>query len=334
MLYPKIYIGPMSVNVVDSVIQYSVENNIPIGLLPSRRQIEYDGGYVNNWKTIDFIEYVKSKNNNVTLQRDHAGPAQGADFDDGTKSLMVDAASGFQLLHIDPWKHHQNLEDGIRETSKLITMCNVVNPNCFYEIGTEQAIREYSVEELEQIILQTKESIGNILFNKVKYAVIQGGTRIEGTRNVGVFDEQRCKKMIEVCRRHGLLSKEHNGDYLSPNEIKMRFDMGLSALNIAPEFGVIETQCILEEILSHFDTESLEQLYQMCYQSAKWIKWLPSNIENSTIELKKHVIIRTCGHYVFAYDDFKLLKSKFLNIDDKIQRRIKQRLQEIICATK
>ena len=56
--YPKFFIGPMSKNVVDSIIQFSEEENTAIGLIPSRRQVEYSGGYVNNWTTAEFIEYV------------------------------------------------------------------------------------------------------------------------------------------------------------------------------------------------------------------------------------------------------------------------------------
>ena len=49
-MYPKYYIGPMTKNVVDAIIEFCDETNNNIGLIPSRRQVEFDGGYVNNWK--------------------------------------------------------------------------------------------------------------------------------------------------------------------------------------------------------------------------------------------------------------------------------------------
>ena len=52
--FPKYYIGPMSKNVVDCVIKHSQKNLI--GLIPSRRQVDYCGGYVNNWNTKQFSE--------------------------------------------------------------------------------------------------------------------------------------------------------------------------------------------------------------------------------------------------------------------------------------
>ena len=50
----KFFIGPMSKNVVDCILQSSQTHNI--GLIPSRRQLDYCGGYVNNWDTKKFCE--------------------------------------------------------------------------------------------------------------------------------------------------------------------------------------------------------------------------------------------------------------------------------------
>ena len=45
----------MSKNVVDAVIEF---NSPSIGFIPSRRQIDFIGGYVNNWTTKEFSNYV------------------------------------------------------------------------------------------------------------------------------------------------------------------------------------------------------------------------------------------------------------------------------------
>ena len=70
--------GPMSKNIVDAII----EMQMPIILIPSRRQIEITGGYVNNWKTVDFCTYIRSRSNLILIERDHGGPGQGNDDDD------------------------------------------------------------------------------------------------------------------------------------------------------------------------------------------------------------------------------------------------------------
>ena len=154
--YPKLYIGPMSKNIVDSVCENKDEN---IGLIPSRRQIEFDGGYVNDWKTKEFSSYVKSANPSVLIQRDHGGPMQGSLGDTGLVSFRQDILSGFDLLHIDPWKKTKDIEEGINETLKLIEYCLSINENSKFEIGTEQSIREFSPTELDYIFDRIKAGL-------------------------------------------------------------------------------------------------------------------------------------------------------------------------------
>ena len=55
-------VGPMSQNVIDSAIELSDEYEVPLILIASRRQIDsnfHGGGYVNNWSTEKFSDYVK-----------------------------------------------------------------------------------------------------------------------------------------------------------------------------------------------------------------------------------------------------------------------------------
>jgi len=82
MKYPKYYIGPMSKNVVDCVMMHGQQHSV--GLIPSRRQVDYCGGYVNQWNTKTFSEYV---GDTVLLCRDHGGELQGKDSDDGVESF-------------------------------------------------------------------------------------------------------------------------------------------------------------------------------------------------------------------------------------------------------
>ena len=57
-------VGPMSLNCVDASIELSNNYNVPIILIASRRQIDsedFGGGYVNNWNTRDYSNYIKKK---------------------------------------------------------------------------------------------------------------------------------------------------------------------------------------------------------------------------------------------------------------------------------
>ena len=55
LLNSKFCFGPMSKNIVDAIIDLSNRKKIPITLIPSRRQIDYNRGYVNNWNTKEFL---------------------------------------------------------------------------------------------------------------------------------------------------------------------------------------------------------------------------------------------------------------------------------------
>ena len=138
MKYPKYYIGPMSKNIVDAIIEFCNETNNIIGLIPSRRQVEWNGGYVNNWTTKDFSKY----SNNLLLKRDHAGPGQGYKDDNGFKSLEYDCKY-LNMIHIDPWKKYSKYEDGLAWTREMIEYCYDINTSIEFEIGTEEAIRRF-----------------------------------------------------------------------------------------------------------------------------------------------------------------------------------------------
>ena len=308
----KFYIGPMSKNVVDAVIEFTEETNNKIGFIPSRRQVEYNGGYVNNWTTEEFSDYVNGK---VPIERDHGGAGQGYKDDDGYKSFRYDCQN-FDIIHIDPWKAYPNFDDGLKETLATINYIHNMNPNTLFEVGTEEAIRKFNPNDLDKLL----EELSHFeFFDNIKYAVVQSGVGLDlGKRvNTGNFDLNRLKDFIRVCKRWGKLSKEHNGDYLTNEDIKVRFDAGLDSLNIAPEFGQLETLCYLE----HMD--DIEDYYKICYDSKRWEKWVDDDF---IPEDNKEELIKICGHYVLSDKKFLDIKP---DIDFKIKSTIKNKLRNL-----
>ena len=321
---PKIFIGPMSKIIVDSIIEIANEQKVQIGLIPSRRQVDYNGGYVNNWKTKTFSEYVKSRTNNVLLIRDHAGPLQGDNEDEGYDSMSYDSQY-MDIIHVDVWKKYTNIEDGIKKTIDFINFCYSMNPKVLFEIGTEESIRKFSAEELEYLISELKKRLDINVFNQIKYAVIQCGTGLLGNTNFRTFDESRLTSMIEICKKYNLLSKEHNGDYQTIEIIQNKFKLGLNSINIAPEFGKIETEAILD--FTKDDKEFFDFFYTLCYKSKKWVKWVNSNFNP---EENKLDLILISGHYVFSNIDFQNKINNFNGIDSFIKERIRARLIELL----
>ena len=320
---PKYFIGPMTKNVVDSIIKFCEETDNEIGLIPSRRQIEWDGGYVNNWKTQDFSSYVTSGSQRILLQRDHSGPGQGKSDDLGYRSLLEDCKN-MDLIHIDPWKKYPDYRDGLEWTVDMIKYCDSISSDLMYEVGTEEAIRRFESSELDQFLKDLRDSLGLVLFSKIKYAVIQSGTSLKGNNQTGNYDKNRLEDMISVVKKYGLLSKEHNGDYIPVSTIKEKFSLGLDSINIAPEFGLIETQTYLDEIK---DPDLFQIFWEICYESKKWEKWVNPDFDPLD---NKEDLIKICGHYILSNPIFlSKIKSNFPGIDEKIQINITEKLKKL-----
>lgn len=289
----RFYIGPMSKNIVDAVIDFSNFTNIPVGLIPSRRQIDFDSGYVNNWTTPTFSEYVTSKSKNVVIQRDHGGPKQGSHVDDGLASLKIDCQH-VHAIHLDPWMICKTFQDGCTMTKDLIDFCYSSNSKIKYEIGTEQTIFPYSASDLNTLITYLKNSLSPDKYANIEFAVIQTGTSLIENTNTGTFNKSKLDEMVSICKLHSLKSKEHNGDYLPHHLIHEKFDGGLDSINIAPEFGQIETQTYLEILRG---SKLVDTYFDICYNSGRWVKWVNKDFDPF---LNKEKLINICGHYVLS----------------------------------
>jgi hypothetical protein len=300
-------IGPMSKNIVDSVLDYSRLNNISFTFIPSRRQIDYKSGYVNNWTTQTFCQYVKKANlPTISIQRDHGGPAQGEnDDDDGILSLEEDCKY-MDSIHIDPWKKFTTYEECLQSTLTLLEYCYKQNNNLTYEVGTEEAIFPISTQMLSRFLKDLKENLPPEIFSKLKFVVIQCGTQLLEKENIGHFDKEKLLEMLSIVKSYGLLAKEHNGDWVSFDIIEEKRKLGLQNINIAPEFGEIETRVILETLREN--KNNFETFYKICFDSGKWKKWVSSTFEP---ENNKENLILICGHYVFSNPLFLSLLEKY-----------------------
>jgi hypothetical protein len=310
--HTKLYLGPMTKNIVDGVIEYNDFKSV--GLIASRRQIDSKSGYVNDWTTSTFVKYVKSKNNDILVCRDHGGVYQGRFYDNGTDSLTFDAINGMDIIHIDPWKA-KNIDYCIGYTIFIIDKCMKQSKTCLFEVGTEQSIYEMTASDLDYFLDMLKHNLGNE-FSRIVYAVIQSGTSLKAGENTGNYDEERLKDMLEVCDKYGIFSKEHNGDYLDPKAIKNKFSLGLTAINIAPEVAHIETNIILDNI----DNVGIESWFNLCIEDGQWAKWFDDDF---VAEENKIEVLSLCGHYVLSHCEF----SKIFDLDSISTEVIKN-----ICA--
>jgi hypothetical protein len=318
----KLYIGPMSKNIVDSVIDYSNEKNTMLGLIPSRRQIEYDGGYVNNWTTEAWATYVREKSKLIILERDHGGPNQGEKEDSGLRSFYTDVHL-LDILHVDIWKVYRDIHSALYNTIDYINLCYKLNPNVLFEVGTEEAIQRIELNEFEKFLFGLKNNLAPEMFDRIAYVVVQSGTKIQQNKNIGKFSQERLVGMNNLIKMLGLKSKEHNGDHLTADEIKMRYALGLDAINIAPEFGMMESNIILSLIKDY----EFEQFFLECFKSNRWKKWVDSSF--NPFENKKE-LIQICGHYLLSNEKIIHITSRYPQIPEMVKQAVFQRIDSIL----
>ena len=300
----------MSKNIVDSILELNTES---LGIIATRRQIDYNSGYVNNWNTKTFYEYVK-KNPNIIISRDHGGPNQGNINDDGKFSFIEDCKY-FDIIHIDPWKvYNENFLDGIKHTIELIKLCLSHNPKIKFEILTEQSIVKFEPDNLDFFLKYCKENLTPYEFENIEYVVIQSGVGLDliNKKNIGTYNESRLKNMINVVKSYGKKTKEHNGDYLTIDELKMRFELGLDSINIGPELVQYETELYLKNM----STYEIDEFYRICLNSKNWVRWVPKDFDVNN----KEKLIQTCAHY--SYNSYELPE-----IDIEIKNIIKHKLK-------
>jgi hypothetical protein len=162
-------------------------------------------------------------------------------------------------------------------------------------------------------------------YERIKFAVIQSGTSLKETKNTGSYDKERLIDMLSVCKKYDIISKEHNGDYLPIFLIHEKFNCGLDTINIAPEFGQIETKTYLNELNSE---KMFNIFFNICYDSKKWTKWVDKSFDPFK---NKEQLINICGHYVLSNRDFieKIKNNLRVDIDVVIKDNIKHKLKEL-----
>lgn len=352
----------MSVNCVDATIELANENRIPLMLIASRRQIDsadFGGGYVNNWTTEDFANYVieNDKRGYVMLARDHGGPWQNTiekeqklslrqAMESAKKSYEADISSGFQIIHIDPSEDifgGSTTDEILERVYELLDFCTEISHRTHndiaFEIGTEEQSGGMNTsDELEYVLSSVMNFCDKSRIQKPLFVVMQTGTKVMETKNVGTFDtpyrianeipaEIQIPKMIELCDKYGIYMKEHNTDYLSNEALSWHPKVGIHAANVAPEFGVEETRAFLNLLESNNQKNLAERFLKLAYDSNKWNKWMLPGTDAT--DRDRSVI---AGHYVFATPEFRDIKSEAIKALPSLdlEAHLKSKVKEAI----
>lgn len=328
-------VGPMSRNCVDAAIAVANERRVPLMLIASRRQIEcaaQGGGYVNGWTTETFATYVRSHDRGgyVALCRDHGGPWQGhpereAHLGPGEamtlakESLEADLAAGFDFVHLDPSALPASGDAGRDPLDMLLELYEFVaeipprhDRQVAVEIGAERQDGGFSdPDELVEILEGACDFCEARGVPLPWFVVAQTGTLVQELGNVGVFAHQmdgeglrearwQVERLVAAAARYGVRIKEHNGDYLGDEALRLRPAMGIGGVNVAPQLGVLETRCVLDLCGGLGLEREAEAFVELAYATRKWEKWLAPG---SAIGDRGRAVI--AGHYTFGTRAFE-----------------------------
>lgn len=350
-------IGPMSPNLITACFELGRDFDMPLMFIASRNQVDSDavgGGYVNGWDQYRFsadLEKVAADVNftgDYFLCRDHGGPWQRDEernnhipeeqaMELAKQSYAEDMKAGFDLLHIDPTKDPfvmgKVIDIGLvlERTVELIQFCEDFRKQhstkeISYEVGTEETNGGLtSTETFEYFIKTLLGRLEDANLPAPVFVVGQTGTLTRLTENVGHFDEIQAKKLGDICKEYGIGLKEHNGDYLPDNILLKHPGLGITAMNVAPAYGTIETRAYLK--LHQVEKQLFDKgliatcsdftavLEQECVASHKWKKWMTAeykDISDDALLANKellHVVCELSGHYNYEKDAVLTQKS-------------------------
>lgn len=330
-------VGPMSMNCIDAANNLSLKYKVPIFLICSRRQIDsklHGGGYVNNWTTEELSSYLKRKKNKyLILSRDHGGPWQnnneiqqkmhiGQAMRSAKQSFEADILNDFKVIHVDPSLNIDNkntLKRAVDNIFELYEYCFEFSTKnkkkIIFEIGTEEQTGfSDNFLELENLVSNILIKLDKSKLPKPMFMVAQTGTRVIENKNIGSLDfpdkrminqlpaEITLPKISKMFEKYEIFIKQHNTDYLSNETLKWLPRLGIHAVNVAPEFGYIESLEYSKILKKYNLKKSLESFYQIAYESNKWKKW----VENQSHSIEFKALL--CGHYI--YSDKNFIESK------------------------
>lgn len=329
----RLGIGPMSRNSVDACISVARRRHQPLMLIPSRRQVEtaaQGGGYVEGWNTATFAEYVRRNDPDglILLCRDHGGPYQNpreraerlsteAAMISAMASFREDIQQGFDLLHIDTSMDLDGVADvevAIGRAVELYGRCAEVAGQTGrmlrYEIGFEDQGRDTNdpFEFRDQLDTMLAALAGHGL-PRPTFVVAQTATKVVETDNVGAFSTAPSAVTYTVSALAGLTAdrgialKAHNCDYLTARDVRTLSEAGVDALNVAPEFGVVETRAFLHLLERLGLAQQREAFLGEAYESGLWRKWMAP--DTTATDTERAII---AGHYVYGSERFAEIK--------------------------
>jgi len=330
---PVLGIGTMSAASVRAGLRAAAETGTSAVFIASRNQVEsaeLGGGYAEGWDQAGLVRFLSEQASRWSgtarwfVGRDHGGPWQRDDEyqsripwplarDSALRSIHDDIDAGFHYVHIDVAKD-PFLGDAIPVDLGVHRIVELMRgaeshriardlPGIDYEVSLEKANGQVTPPtEFEFFLESLLTELSRIGLPIPLFAVANTGTWTKLDRNVGEFREASARHLATIARRHGLVFKEHNADYLADEDLRSHARCGIGMVNVAPEFGHAETAALLDLA----DLESMEvppvatsgiagKLTELVVRSGRAAKWLHGASADD------HLLAKVGGHYFFSH---------------------------------
>jgi D-tagatose-1,6-bisphosphate aldolase subunit GatZ/KbaZ len=304
----KMGYGPMSREIIDILGNYSEQ--YPLMVIASRNQVDYKNAYVCDQY---YLQEKLGDRENILLCRDHCGP-YFADSDkhlnvfdaiqESKKTIKEDLNAGFDLIHIDVAK----VEGSLDIAEELIEFTLSLDSDIILEFGSEENTGQNLDDTLKN--LDSQLEFCQRYKDNIKFFVAQSGS-FTREQQLGTFDIEYNRQISSKIHQAGFLFKEHNGDYLTADQVSLRKQAGIDAINVAPQLGVVQTN-LLYEIAGQ--TDEWHDFVLDVYQGNRYQRWLNPNQYQDRL-----AAALVSGHYFFASQSYKRLLSS-INETRFIQR--------------
>lgn len=306
--------GPMSPEAIKAICTYTHDTKRPLMIIASRNQVDAESGYV--MTTPALRELLNTQPTDyVWVCRDHCGPYfldSEKDLDlkkaiEATKkTIAYDIEQGFDLIHIDT----SRVEDTYGVAEQLFKFAHKLNPKVKFEFGTEENIGVAAGAIKYKDDVAFAKHMPNL-----EFVVAQTGSLCHEDHQAGTFEIDTVRELVQVANDNGVKLKEHNADYLTADQVKLRKEAGVHAMNIAPQLGVVQTKLLKELSIARGGQELWDAFAKKVLASNRWKKWTDSDQDEQKIIV--------AGHYCFNSPEYQAIltqMSQHADWDHEIQK--------------
>ena len=310
--------GPMSPESIRAICTYTQDTKRPLMIIASRNQIDAESGYV--MTTPELRKLLDTQPTDyVWMCRDHCGPyfldtekelSLKQAVEATKKTIAYDIEQGFDLIHIDT----SRVKDTYGIAEELFEFAIGLNPNVKFEFGTEEnvGVAAGAIKYREDVAFA--KNMPNL-----EFVVAQTGSLCFEDTQAGGFEIDTVRDLVQVANDNGVKLKEHNADYLKPEQVHLRRAAGVHAMNIAPQLGVVQTKLLKELCLNRLGSAEWESFSQVVLASNRWKKWTASKEDD------QKVIV--AGHYCFNTPEYRAIVeglSQHADWEEEIQKALWQ----------